>query len=160
MSLRHLLLVAIAALVAVTQFGAAGDSDLTLRDLADVNDFYVGAAVYTYHLDNAVHADTLSREFNMITPEQEAKFCEIQRQRGEFDFSRVDELVEFAEEHDMAIHGHALLWHQCSPQWVESGDFSREEAIEILREHITTVVGRYKGRIAIWDVVNEAIDNT
>lgn len=131
----------------------------TMRDLAAKNDFYVGAAVYTTHLNDPLHAETLAREFNMLTPENEAKACETQPQQGKFTFDRFDRLVEFAEEHDMAVHGHTLVWHQCSPVWLETGSFTRDEAIELLETHIKTVVGRYKGRIPIWDVVNEAVDD-
>lgn len=136
----------------------AQDTSFSLRELAEQNDLYVGAAAWTHHLNNASHHEILAREFNMFTPEHEAKFCMLSTARGEYDFTQFDQLVEFAEENDMVIHGHTLIWHSCSPDWVESGDFSRDEAIEILREHITTVVGRYKGRIAYWDVVNEAFD--
>ena len=136
----------------------AQETGYSLRGLAARNGIYVGAAAWTTHLQDPVHREVLSREFNMLTPEHEAKFCMISRARGEYDFSRVDRLVEFAEANNMVIHGHTLLWHQCSPDWVENGNFGREEAIDILREHITTVVGRYRGRIAYWDVVNEAFD--
>lgn len=149
-------------LIAVLLPGAglisAQESTFTLRGLASRNDIYIGAAAWTTHLVDPVHRDVLSREFNMLTPEHEAKFCMISSARGEYDFSRVDRLVEFAEQNNMVIHGHTLIWHQCSPDWVENADFSREEAIDVLREHITTVMERYKGRILYWDVVNEAFD--
>lgn len=137
---------------------AQGDDD-TLRGLAARTDFYVGAAVYTAHLRNPLHSETLAREFNMLTPENEAKACEIQPRLGEFDFRKFDQLVAFAQEHDMKIHGHALAWHQCVPDWLQNGQFSRDEAIGLLRDHIYTLVGRYKGRVAIWDVVNEGIND-
>jgi endo-1,4-beta-xylanase len=101
--------------------------------------------------------DTFSREFNMLTPEDEAKMYVVQPQQGQFDFQKFDKLVAFAEQNKMVIRGHTLVWHQELPEWLNSGRFSRDEAIQLLRNHITTVVGRYKGRIAIWDVVNEAI---
>lgn len=145
-------------LLPMTNMTEAQDTAVSLRDFAAQNDIYIGAAVWTQHLDVPEHREILAREFNMLTHEHEAKFCMISSARGEYDFSRVDELVEFAEAHDMAIHGHTLIWHSCSPDWVENGDFSRDEAIEILEEHITTVVSRYKGRIKYWDVVNEVFD--
>jgi endo-1,4-beta-xylanase len=132
----------------------------TLRELADRNNLSLGAAVYTYHLSNSTHVETLSREFNTLTPEHEAKHCEIERQRGIFDFSDFDQLVAFAEANDMAVHGHTLVWHSCMPRWIENGDFSREEAIGLLRDYIYTMVGRYKGRIPVWDVVNEGVDDS
>ena len=130
----------------------------SLRDLASQNDVYIGSAAWTHHLSNDTHAEIMAREFNMFTPEHEAKWCMISNGPGEYDFSRFDELMEFAESNDMVIHGHTLVWHSCSPNWVENAEWEREEAIEVLRNHITTVVERYKGRIKYWDVVNEAWD--
>jgi GH35 family endo-1,4-beta-xylanase len=147
-------------LVSLTPLVNAQDNSFSLRSFASQNNIYIGAAAWTTHLGDPDLSEILGREFNMLTPEHEAKFCMISAARGQYDFSKVDQLVEYAEANDMAIHGHTLIWHQCSPDWVENGDFSRDEAIEILREHITTVVGRYKGRIAYWDVVNEAFDDS
>ena len=157
-SLRYLPLIAV-ALIPFT-LAANAQSAPTLRDLADQNHIHIGAAVYSTHLDDPLFAQTLSREFNLITPENEAKFCEIQPQRGKFDFTGFDRIVAFAEANDMIIHGHNLLWHQCLPTWVSNGHFSREEAIQILHDHIFTLLGRYRGRVPIWDVVNEAFDDS
>jgi endo-1,4-beta-xylanase len=137
---------------------SAQDTSFSLRGFASQNDIYIGTAAWTNHLNNPTHSEIVGREFNMFTPEHEAKWCMISAQRDLYNFSKFDELVDFAEENDMVIHGHALIWHSCSPNWVENADLSREEAIEVLREHITTVVERYKGRILYWDVVNEAFD--
>jgi GH35 family endo-1,4-beta-xylanase len=151
------LLIIVMAMLSAGLIGAQ-ETSFSLRGFASQNGIYIGAAAWTHHLADPMHREVLGREFNMLTPEHEAKFCMISTRRGEYDFSRVDQLVRFAEENDMVIHGHTLIWHQCSPDWVENANFSREEAIEVLREHITTVVGRYKGRIMYWDVVNEAFD--
>lgn len=144
-------------LTAVLAGGREAESRPTLRELGAQRGIYIGAAVFTHHLDNPVHAELLSREFSLLTPEHEAKACVVQPQLGRFDFRNFDRLVAFAEAHDMVVHGHTLLWHQCAPAWLERGPFTREEAIQALRDHIMTVVGRYKGRIAMWDVVNEGI---
>ncbi|HLU08443.1 MAG TPA: endo-1,4-beta-xylanase [Oceanobacillus sp.] len=153
---RTIWILAIALLLGAG-LSAAQDEQPSLRELAESRDFYIGAAVWTNHLDVPEHAETLAREFNMLTPEHEAKHCMVERQRGQYDFEATDRLVEFAEEHDMVVHGHTLVWHQCMPQWLVSGDFTRDEAIEIMRDFIFAMVERYKGRIAIWDVVNEAV---
>jgi endo-1,4-beta-xylanase len=136
---------------------AAQAPAVSMRDLSAKNNFYIGAAVYSYHLNDPIHRETLAREFNMLTPENEAKACEVQPGLGRFDFAKLDGLMAFAEANDMVVRGHTLLWHQCVPNWLANAKFSREEAINHMRDHIYTVVGRYKGRIAIWDVVNEAV---
>lgn len=131
----------------------------TLRSLADKTHFYIGAAASPGHFGDPAYKDTLSREFNMLTPENEAKFCSVQPEQGKYTFQAFDTLLEFAQQHDMVVRGHTLVWHQCLPAWVSNGTFSRDEAIQVLHDHISTVVGRYKGRVPIWDVVNEAIDD-
>lgn len=129
----------------------------TLRELAEQRGLYVGAAAWTNHLDVPEHAEVLAREFNMLTPEHEAKHCMVELQPGHYDFTATDRLVAFAEEHGMTIHGHTLVWHSCMPSWIETGTYTRDEAIGMMRDFIMTMVGRYKGRIPIWDVVNEAV---
>ncbi len=148
----------IGILLLMVSVTAAQDSTApSMRDYADKSGFHIGAAVYTTHLANPVHVQTLSREYNMLTPENEAKLCEVQPSLGQFKFDNFDRLVDFAEENNMMVRGHTLVWHQCVPNWLANGTFTRDEAIEILRNSIYTEVGRYKGRIAIWDVVNEAL---
>lgn len=129
----------------------------TLRELAEQRGLFVGAAAWTNHLDIPEHAETLAREFNMLTPEHEAKHCMVEQQPGQYDFTATDRLVAFAEEHGMIIHGHTLVWHSCMPSWIEPGAYTRDEAIAMMRDFIMTMVGRYKGRVPIWDVVNEAV---
>lgn len=154
---RRVFWVLAAVLVFGMNLGSAQEAEVSLRHLAEQNGIHIGAAVYASHLDDPAHQQVLSQQFNMLTPEHEAKACMVQPAQAQFDFRNVDTLVAFAEEHDMVVHGHTLLWHQCMPEWLASGQFSRDEAIQLLRDHIMTVVGRYKGRIPIWDVVNEAI---
>lgn len=100
--------------------------------------------------------------FNSITPENVTKWELIHPEKGEYDFEAADRFVEFGEENGMFMVGHTLVWHSQTPDWVfedEDGDpRSRDELLEIMREHIHTVVGRYAGRIHAWDVVNEALN--
>jgi len=152
--------IALATLVGVTSVTANNQAQTaapTLRELADKNHFYFGAAVGTYHFGDPKYVETLKTEFNMLTPENEAKLCSVQPQQGKFDFSGLDKLVDFAEQNHMQVRGHTLVWYQCVPGWLATGKFTRDEAIKLLHDHISTEVGRYKGRIAYWDVVNEAI---
>lgn len=142
-----------------TGLASAQQASKSLRELADENHIHIGAAVYTYHLNDPTHAATLSREFNMLVPEQEAKHCEIEKQQGQFDFTKFDQLVAFAESNNLAVRGHTLVWHSCMPSWITNGKFSRDQAIQLLHDYIFTMVGRYKGRIGIWDVVNEAMND-
>ncbi|NMB20465.1 MAG: extracellular solute-binding protein [Firmicutes bacterium] len=130
----------------------------SLRE-AYADDFLIGfAARAAYYLDDAIN----KRHFNAVTAENAMKWESLQPSPGQFNFSAADALVRYAEENDMAVIGHTLVWHSQTPDWVfydaENNELSREALIERMREHIHTVVGRYKGRIHSWDVVNEAVE--
>ena len=132
--------------------------DLALRDLARDRGIEIGAAVGTgLQMREPDYAEVLAREFSVLTPENSMKFGPIHPEPSEYDFTQPDALVAFAEEHDMKVRGHALVWHWQLPDWVEDRSWTREALIEVMREHIHTVVGRYKGKIYAWDVVNEAV---
>ena len=104
----------------------------------------------------------LEREFSCVTPENLMKWEYVHPQSGFYNFEQADEFVEYVEAHGLDIVGHVLIWHSQTPSWVfedEAGNpVSRDVLIERMRDHIHTVVGRYKGRIKYWDVVNEAVD--
>lgn len=141
--------------LAVAQGAAAG----TLRSLAAGVDLRIGTAVDVAPLrEDAAYARLVAREFDLVTPENAMKFSVIQPERGRFDFAQADALVEFAAAHGMQVNGHVLVWHQQLPAWLEHGGFGRDELIAILREHIHTLVTRYRGRVASWDVAAEAVD--
>lgn len=133
---------------------------MELRDLAAKRAFYVGAAVSADALrDEPAYAQLLARTYNQVTPENVMKFGLIHPARDRYDWTAADALVAFAEAHAMRVHGHTLVWHQQLPQWIEQGQLTPADARTALHDHILAVVGRYKGRIAEWDVVNEAIDD-
>ena len=97
----------------------------------------------------------MNQQFNVITPENIMKPENMQPTEGTFNYANADQMMKFAQANNLIVVGHTLAWHQ------QSGDFlgqnvTREEAIEQLRNHITNVVGPYKGQILSWDVVNEA----
>lgn len=120
---------------------------------------WLGTAVLAEQLQtDPRYAEIVRQEFDMVTPELAMKFDVLQPARGEFDFEAADAIVDFAEQHGLRVRGHVLVWHHQLPTWLEQGHFTRPELIAILREHITTVVERYRGRIHAWDVVNEAVD--
>lgn len=159
MPVKRLLVFCVLLLLPTLQTSAQ-TADYSLRDLATANDLYIGTAAWAYHLDDETHQRIVYDFFNMLTPEHEAKFCVVQNREAVFDFRAMDRIVNFAESLDLVPRGHTLLWHQCEGAWLTGQDLSRDQAIDFMRDHIYTVVGRYKGRIAMWDVVNEAIDGS
>lgn len=131
-----------------------------LRDLADAVGLWLGPAVaYNPLINERLYADTLRREFNFVTAENAMKWGAVHPQRGRYTFAQADAIADFATANGMAIHGHTLVWHSNNPGWLTSSSFTRDEMIEILRDHISTVAGRYRGRVLAWDVVNEGVDN-
>jgi endo-1,4-beta-xylanase len=129
-----------------------------LCELGDKHGLYVGAAVAPGPLGcEAAYASALSHEFNMLTTENAMKFGPIHPQPNRYAFQDADEIVTFAAQHDMRVRGHTLIWHNQLPAWVPDRDWTRDELLNVMQEHIATVVGRYKGRVQVWDVVNEAI---
>jgi len=130
-----------------------------LRSLAEAREFRLGTAVsmMPFRRDDQYKA-ILAREFNVIVGENCFKFDAIHPQRDRYEFRDADALVEFASANKMKIRGHTLIWHNQLPEWLKEGNLTRDEAIAALTNHIETVMGRYKGKIWAWDVVNEAID--
>jgi endo-1,4-beta-xylanase len=130
----------------------------SLRALAEKRGIRIGAAVAVRPLrDDPVYRELLAREFNIVTSENALKFAPLRPTRERFDFSGADEIVAFARDHAMQVRGHTLVWHQALPAWLTNGNFGRDELTAILKDHIATVVGRYRGQIGAWDVVNEAV---
>jgi endo-1,4-beta-xylanase len=125
-----------------------------LRTLAD---FPIGAAVDPLVLaTDPAYRETLAREFSAITPENAMKWGPVHPGEREWRFEPADQLVAFAEAHRMRVHGHTLVWQAQLPDWVTRALSARNVA-RAMATHIETLVGRYRGRVAAWDVVNEAL---
>jgi endo-1,4-beta-xylanase len=130
-----------------------------LRSLAEHQDFWIGSAVsYEYLSADSTYRDLVAREFNLLTTENDLKFGPVHPEPDRYDFEAGDALVAFAQANDMAVRGHTLVWHWQNPDWLVQANHTREALMDILRNHITAVVGRYRGQIDAWDVVNEALD--
>lgn len=132
--------------------------DASLRELAERRGRLIGAAVDARCLrDDAAYRALLSREFSAVTPENALKFEPLRPTRDSYAFDDADAIFAFAEEHRMAVRGHTLVWQKQLPRWLTEEVSSPAEARGILADHIRTVVGRYRGRILAWDVVNEIL---
>ncbi|MFE6036487.1 endo-1,4-beta-xylanase [Streptomyces sp. NPDC056452] len=140
----------------------------TLRRAAP-DGFFVGTAVAGggHHLEqdypdpftsDKKYRKAMGQEFSSLSPENQMKWEYIHPERNRYNFQMADAIVDFADRNNQVVRGHTLLWHSQNPAWLEEGDFSDQELRSILRKHITTVVGRYAGRIQQWDVANEIFD--
>jgi endo-1,4-beta-xylanase len=142
--------------------GVEAPGVVPLRTLAAARGIAIGTAVADRPLTNdATYREVLTREFSIITAENELKWAATQPAEGKFNFAAADRIVEFAEAHKMQLRGHTLCWNadRYLPKWMLEREFTRAQVETLLREHIRTVMGRYRGRIKYWDVVNEAVAN-
>ena len=141
-----------------------GAEPVTLRSVYQ-DAFLIGAALNTSQVDgrNEKAGEVAAKQFSSLTPENEMKWQSVHPQPGVYRFDGADAYAKFAEKHRMALIGHTLVWHSQTPEWVfrgkDGGDATREELLERMKEHIHKVVGRYKGKVKGWDVVNEALSD-
>ena len=148
------------AAILLAMCGDARAESASLKD-AYQNDFLIGVALGGMLPDDYKPEElaAVKANFNAVTPENCMKPESLQPHEGEWNFKQADALVKFAEDNKMQIFGHTLVWDRQTPNWFfedQGQPVSREKALERLKTHIQTVVGRYKGKIRGWDVVNEA----
>jgi endo-1,4-beta-xylanase len=130
----------------------------SLRTAAAARDRLIGAYVNQRPFRwNQQLRDVAAREFGLLSAADGFNWPMLRPARDLYQFCPADDLVAFAEANNMRVHAGQLTWSQ-NPDWLTKGGFSRDELIAILREHIQTVVGRYRGRIHTWNVVNEVFE--
>lgn len=131
------------------------EPDTPLKEKAT---FFVGVAVKSFNLTN-LYDEVINREFNSVTAEYEMKMNVIMPDEGQYDWSKSDAIVNYAIDNNLNVHGHALIWHQSTPDWIENYVGTDEEFEQVIKDYITAVVSRYKGQVKSWDVVNEAVSD-
>ncbi|MEV0458127.1 endo-1,4-beta-xylanase [Catellatospora methionotrophica] len=141
-------------------------ADQSLRNLGLRHDLYIGTAVDMAALNDAAdprYRELVASQFSTVTAENVMKWESLEPTRGTYDWAPADELLAFAKQNNQRVRGHVLVWQNQLPGWlttgVEDGSISTEQLRDILRNHITTVVKHFKGRIWQWDVVNEAVSD-
>ncbi|MPR35991.1 endo-1,4-beta-xylanase [Salmonirosea aquatica] len=122
--------------------------------------FPIGVAVAPRNLTGP-EADLIIQQFSSVTPENAMKMGPIHPEENRYFWKDADAIVDFAQKNGLKVRGHTLCWHNQTPRWfftdAAGNQVSREVLLERLKQHITEVVGRYKGKIYAWDVVNEAV---
>jgi GH35 family endo-1,4-beta-xylanase len=133
---------------------------MSLRDLAARRGLIIGSCYdpRAFQTDPQ-YGDVLAREFNGIVAENHMKFRFLQPERGRFTFEVADAMLDFAEAHGMQARGHTLVWQHSNADWLEQGEFTRTEMLDIMQAHIHGVMPHFKGRLMAWDVVNEAVSD-
>jgi endo-1,4-beta-xylanase len=127
------------------------------------NYFPIGVAVSARDLKDPQEVKLILSQFNSLTPENAMKMGPIHPEENRYNWRDADSIVAFAQKHGLRVRGHNLCWHEQTPAWLfkdANGKLvTKEVLLKRLKDHITTVVNRYKGKIYAWDVVNEAIDD-
>ena len=131
--------------------------DRTIKE-AFLDSFWIGTAGDFPTRYSEAELAAAAKHFSALTPENCMKPEGVHPEEGRWQFEAPDALVEWAQKNQMSIHGHTLVWHAQTRDWFfEGGD--RDVVTQRMKDHITTLVGRYKGKIQSWDVVNEAIND-
>ncbi|MFJ3893218.1 MULTISPECIES: endo-1,4-beta-xylanase [unclassified Streptomyces] len=133
---------------------AAHAADTPLRDLAAANGKVIGTAVTGSRL-TGTYGDIAGAQFSSLTPGNAMKWGSVEPTQGSFNWSEADQIVAFAQAHHQQVRGHTLVWHSQNPGWLTNGTWTSAQLSSLLQNHISTEVGRYKGEITAWDVVNE-----
>ncbi len=148
-------------------FLVTGFAQDTRNDNRGLKDYYkdyfdMGVAITPRNVAGP-EASLILKHFNSITAENAMKMGPIQPKENEYRWGPADTIVNFARRNNLRMRGHTLCWHNQAPTWMfvdeEGEQVSKEVLLQRLKDHITSVVTRYKGAIYAWDVVNEAIDD-
>jgi len=109
--------------------------------------------------NDTLYRQTLVKEFNSITATNIMKMKHVFIAEDSLHWGKIDSFINFSVENNLRIHGHTLVWHQSTPEWITSiKDSARLE--ELVKNYITTYVSRYRGKVRSWDVINEAISDS
>lgn len=155
---------ALRLLAAISLAHALPAAEPSLRKAYE-NDFLVGVALNAGQVTgrNPKAAEVAGTQFSCLTAENDMKWQLIHPEPNRYSFAPADAYFEFAKKHKMEVIGHTLVWHSQTPDWVFQGadgkPATREELLKRMQDHIHSVVGRYKGKVKGWDVVNEALSD-
>lgn len=128
----------------------------------------VGYQFYYEYDTNSQYDKVIKDNFNILVAENEMKYDATEPTKGVFSFTKPDILVNYAQKYSKQVRGHTLCWHSQLPSWITAGltsgtangTFTRATLLAILKNHITTIVTRYKGKVQQWDVVNEPFSDS
>lgn len=140
--------------------------ELPLHELAARNGLSLGTYVDKNALSESQYKSIVRRDFNLVVVDGQSnwhfKDGSLRPGLNDYDFSRVDELVKFAQAGNKPIRMHNLIWgeEKWLPDWLKNGSYTQAELREIMSDHIATVAGNYRGEVREWTVVNEAFSRS
>ena len=125
--------------------------------------FTIGVAVNKHNIAQPEHIALIKREFNSVTAENDMKPVSVHPKEGVWNWGAADSIANFCRQNGIKLRGHCLVWHSQFSDWMFTDKKGKEVKKEVfyqrLREHIHTVVNRYKDIVYAWDVVNEAMND-
>ncbi|GHJ48972.1 beta-xylanase [Catellatospora sp. TT07R-123] len=141
---------------AAVMMPSAQAAESTLGAAAAQSGRYFGTAIAASRLSDSTYTTIAAREFNMVTAENEMKPDATEPNRGQFSFGSGDQIYNWATQRGLKVRGHTLAWHSQQPGWMQS--LSGSSLRQAMIDHINGVMAHYKGKLAAWDVVNEAFN--
>ena len=158
------LLLAMSSSSVWAQWGAPVDPNPNMGMKDAYKDYFmIGVAVNQRNVSDQDQINLINKEFCSITAENDMKPGMIHPKEGVWDFEKADKIANFCRQNGIKLRGHCLCWHSQFADWMftdkKGRDVKKEVFYERLREHIHTVVNRYKDVVYAWDVVNEAISD-
>jgi endo-1,4-beta-xylanase len=161
-------ILSLAIVLLLASANSRNNHSLTVKDGAKgLKDYYknyfpIGVSVMPSNLKGE-ESELILQQFNSLTPENSMKMAPIHPAENRYNWTDADSIAAFTQRNGLKLRGHALCWHNQTPPWLfkdSSGNtVTKEVLLQRLKDHITTVVSRYKGKIYAWDVVNEAISD-
>jgi endo-1,4-beta-xylanase len=166
---RILLLVGLFLAISITAITVGrnfDEKDVTdqqsLHVLAEKKGIKLGAYLARDRMDEQPYTDILRKHFEQVIidgqPNWQFEDGPLRPAPNQYDFSRIDEVLKFATENDKSVRMHHFIWgeEKWLPDWLKNGNYNKEQLLDLIRQHILTVGGRYKGMVREWTVVNEA----
>jgi len=160
----------VTAILLLSSFGGTGNEKNSVQQdqAKGLKDYYkdffpIGVAVSPTNIEGE-QGELIKKQFNSLTPENVMKPALIHPEENKYNWEPADKIVAFAQANGMKVRGHTLCWHTQTGAWMtkdaQGNQISKEIAFARLKEHITTVVSHFKGKVYAWDVLNEIISDS
>lgn len=168
-------------------------TNLEIKDIAPVanlgeaykNHFAVGAAVSAAMVSDVEYQNRITGCFKTITAENEMKPDALLNKAASqeaaaanptaepvlnLEYSGMTKILDFAEENNLKVRGHALIYAAQTPDWFFHENYTDDGANvsatvmearmeSYIKQVVQFVDTNYPGVVTSWDVVNEALDD-
>jgi GH35 family endo-1,4-beta-xylanase len=150
--------IAFLAATATCDLAPPSTGTTSLREEAQKQDILIGSgAINPNYLNDTRFATVLAQQFNSLSPENEMKWVFLNPAEGQYNWRAIDQLVDFAEHHDLVVKGHGLISSCCNPDYLLNIT-DPEASRAAMKAHFEAVMHRYHGKVDRWDVVTEVLE--